>query len=92
MTKWEYSLQLRAGVRLYRDGEGKSYEKHGTVWELTRDCKQADGQSYCESVVVSSEVFEEDESAKQDALRKLSILRCPLEKPIDHVIRWMLDD
>ena len=93
MTKWKYSLEVREGVRLYRNVEGKpNGEREGRVWELIRTCKQEDGQTNSESVVVSAEVFNGDEAAKRDALRKLSIRRCPLEKPIDHVIRLMLDD
>lgn len=86
--KWEYTVQLHANdTRMYR-GIG---EQIGWTWAVTRSTTGTDGKSFNQSIVASPEVFETDEEAKRDALVKLSILRCPLERPLDHAIRWILD-
>ena len=54
--------------------------------------RRPDSAEFSQAVVISPEVFENEDDAKRDALEKLSILRCPLERPLDHAIRWMLDD
>ena len=87
--KWEYTVQFRmSDLRHYRNPDKTV---HGISWSLMRGFVLNNGSTLFESVVVSPEVFENEEDAKRDALEKLSILRCPIEKPIDHTIRWMLN-
>ncbi|MYE01564.1 MAG: hypothetical protein F4Y03_09825 [Alphaproteobacteria bacterium] len=91
---WEYRVQLKEDVRLYyRPQEQGGYvERRGTVWEVVRTTKPGDGSHYYQTVVCSPGVFEDDDEAKRDALEKLSMLRCPLGRPLDRAIKWMLDD
>ena len=86
---WEYTVQLMDGAVLYRGP--KTEVKTGIVWELQRSMKLPTGKSYTETVVSSAEVFQDGEVAKLDALEKLSILRCPIDRPVDVAIKWMLD-
>ena len=87
--EWEYTVQLTHDVRMY---VGDENPRHGSSWSLTRQTSTSDGKPFNQSIVVSAEVFDNDEEAKEDALRKLSILRCPLDQPLDKAIKWMLDD
>ena len=91
--EYEYTVQLRmVDRRVHTDPvNGGHVERVGVSWSLTRSCG-ADDQRYHQSIVSSPEVFECIEDANRDALEKLSMLRCPLERPIDHAIRWMLGD
>ena len=86
---WNYTVQLRDGVRLYRGPKGGV--KGGIVWDLMRETPTGDGKTFYHSIIASPDVFETDEEAKQDALEKLSMLRCPFDRPIDTAIKWMLD-
>lgn len=92
LHEWEYTIQLSHNVRVYRkDGQAELPPREGVTWELTKSCPRENGGTYFESIVVSPGVFRDDEEAKADALRMLSILRCPLERPLDKAIRWMLE-
>ena len=89
-AKWTYTIQLQTDeARIYGGEHGG--EKRGMTWSLTRSCKHRDGTTYWESIVSSPEVFDERNAALEDALRKLSILRCPLEQPLDYAIRDLLE-
>ena len=96
-STWEYTVQLMDGVRLYRQrplpGEHPLPDvRNGLVWELHRNITTADDKPYRQTLVASAEVFESTEDAKRDALEKLSMLRCPFDKPIDTAIKWILDN
>ena len=87
-TKWEYSIQIHGhDARIYADGQAR----YGTTWSLARNCDSAAGP-YTESIMTSPEVFDDAEAAKRDAVEKLSILRCPIETPIDRALHWMLSE
>lgn len=90
-TEWKYTVQLHDDVRLYRM-KGEYVEKRGIAWSLTRSCERSTGPTFHQSIVVSAEVFDDEEEAKHDALERLSMLRCPLELPVDRAIKWMLND
>ena len=88
--EWEYTVSISNGIRRYRrDDENKVRE--GLTWALVRSCPTEGGETFYHSIVESPEVFDTLDEAKQDALEKLSILRCPLNQPLDKAIRWMLD-
>ncbi|MCY3762647.1 MAG: hypothetical protein OXH50_15465 [Gemmatimonadetes bacterium] len=89
--KWDYAIQLLAGARLYRRPGGEDETVYGWTWALVRTSSNADGSSFTHSVIVSPEVFENDEEAKHDALEKLTILRCPIERPLDVAAKMMVD-
>ena len=88
-ANWEYTVQLQMNdLRQYRN---PSKAVAGVSWSIVRKFDRFDGSTHVESIVTSPEVFDNEEDAKQDALQKLSILRCPIEKPIDHTIRRLLN-
>ena len=89
-TKWEYTVQLHDDVRLYRM-KGEHVEKRGIAWSLTRSCERSNCHTFHQTIVVSAEIFDDEEEAKHDALERLSMLRCPIELPVDSAIKWMLD-
>ena len=70
-VEWEYTVQLSLSAM----GQ--------YLWKLTRTSRRPDSADFHEAVVISPEVFENEDDAKRDALKKLSILRCPLERPLD---------
>ncbi|MYB40395.1 hypothetical protein F4X86_03985 [Candidatus Saccharibacteria bacterium] len=86
-VKYEYVLQLREDVRRYVDGT----QHEGWAWELVQTARPGDRRHYY-SIVSSPGVFNDEDEAKQDALRKLSILRCPIDRPLDHAIKWHLEN
>lgn len=91
-TDWEYSVQIKRSVRLYWNPETKdNEERYGFEWSLTRSTPTEEGQTFFQSIVVSPEVFESVEEAKQNALDRLSMLRCPIDRPLDMSIKFILD-
>ena len=85
MQKWDYNIGLEDGVRIYNKCTPK--EQKGIVWNLQRTTKLHDGTPYSEHIITSVGVFEDTADAVHDALQKLSILRCPIERPIDVAIK-----
>ncbi|MYE83240.1 MAG: hypothetical protein F4X36_15670 [Gammaproteobacteria bacterium] len=83
-------MQIRHDLRLYRNQPGDVH-KRGLSWSLMRSCI-VNGERFSETIISSPEVFDDPEDAKRDALRKLSILRCPLDLPLDRAVKWILDD
>ena len=90
MSEWAYTIQLKDSVRLYWDREKGEYQKSGIAWYLSRTKPQKGKKDFTQSIVASPEVFDCDEDAKKDALEKLSVLRCPIEQPIDRTIKWIV--
>ena len=87
--EWEFCVQVRTNdARIYADNK----VRHGISWAVQRQTPMSNGEIYHESIVASPEVFESTEEAKDDALRKLSMLRCPLDRPLDKAIKWVLDE
>ena len=86
-VEYEYILQLREDVRRDMDGE----LREGWAWEIVRTAQPGDRRRYY-SIVSSPGVFDDEDEARQDALRKLSILRWPLDRPLDRAIKWHLDN
>ena len=90
---WEYQINLDC-VRITKIGSDEKY-REGWLWALSRSVPVMDPNgkktSYTESIVSGCEVFDSQEEAKKDALEKLSVLRCPIDKPIDRALKWMLD-
>lgn len=62
-------------------------------WALIRTRENGSGEADSEILMESHRFFEEHDTKKlrDDALRTLSILRCPISKPLDHVIKQLLD-
>lgn len=89
VPKWEYSIQISSGARLYL---GEDEPRYGLVWDLTRSNTSLGESPFRQAIVSSPEVFDDAEDAKQDAIVKLSKLSCPLERPIAHAVHWMLED
>ena len=87
MNNWKYIVHLIADVRLKRKNK-ETVE--GVSWELVRTCKSKKDRDYIESIVSSPSVFYSEEEAKKDALEKLSILRCPYDRPVDAGIKFIL--
>lgn len=94
MIKWNYDIQTSLNVRQWHSKtEGKDTQKKGFAWELFRWCKREDGSPpYRQALAASPEVFTELEDAKRDALEKLSMLGCPIEKPVAQGLRWIHED
>ena len=86
-VEYHYLLQLREDVRLYRDGK----QRAGWAWEVVQTHRPGD-KTYYRSIVASPGVFTDEDEAKQDALVCLSLLRCPLDRPLDRAIKWHLDN
>ena len=92
MSKWTYELQVCHDKRIYRGGPAGEKTMEGVTWSLDRWCKtdSPDLPEYRQSIVVSPEVFDSQDDALKDALEKLSMLRCPLERPLDEAICGLL--
>ena len=98
-VEWEFTVQLRNGVRDYKvpldrpelAGEYGYQERRGIVWSLSRSSLYEDGRVFHQGLVVSGGVFDNEEDAKRDALEKLTILRCPIDRPLDQAIKWITD-
>ena len=92
MTKWEYAICIKRGARLYHYDDKRSDVRRGLVWELVRHEPDPQGGEHLqtEAIMASPRVFEHEEHASRDALEKLSILRCPYDRPIDAAIKWLL--
>ncbi len=92
-TEWTYEVQLRMfDTRMYSGEEGGNAQQvTGISWSLERSCVGSNGKTYSQAIVSSPKVFANEEEAMEDALKKLSILRCPLEEPLNHAIRNLLD-
>ena len=84
----EYIVQIYRDARSIVRGNDTAMV-HGLAWHL---CKAADGDASGESIVASPAVFDIQQEAEADALAKLSKLRCPIDRPLDKAIRWMLND
>ena len=85
----EYCIQLRASCR-----PGNSHEdpKVGTSWTL--DHNFPDGRH--EVLFTSYEVFDDEDDAKRDAVKKLKPLICCHESPLNRAVKtlvdWMTDE
>ena len=85
---WHYVVELQAArLRKGADEEGDT----AIVWSLVRHCRTEDGKALHENIISSADTFLTEEEARRDALIRLSMLRCPIEKPVDHAIKWLLN-
>ena len=85
---WHYIVELQAA----RLKKGEEEEKDtAIVWSLIRHCRTEEGKGLHESIISSAGTFVTEEEARRDALIRLSMLRCPIEKPVDHAIKWLLN-
>lgn len=85
---WHYVVELQAArLRKGADEEGDA----AIVWSLVRHCRTGDGKGLHESIISSADTFLTEEEARRDALIRLSMLRCPIEKPVNHAIKWLLN-
>ena len=90
----EYRVQLRTSSRLVP----RQYEpKVGIAWEITRFIGQQEGEwPKSETLFVSSDVFDDEDGAKHDAVRTLKSLLCCDESPLRIAFRtaidWMVDE
>ena len=85
---WHYIVELQA-ARLKKDADEAG--DAAIVWSLVRHCRTEDGKGLHESIISSADTFVTEEEARRDALIRLSMLRCPIEKPVDHAIKWLLN-
>ena len=93
MREWKYKIQLMNDARrVHRPDTPELVTRTGVAWSLVRETRQSDNRDYLQTIITSPGVFGSDEEAKQDALRNLAILRCPIDRPIDAAIKWILDD
>lgn len=94
--EWEYAVQICHGIRNYKvpperpelDGGWSYHERRGMVWSLYRVTHE-EGDPFFQSLMVSPEVFDTQEEAERDALEKLSMLACPIERPVIQALRWL---
>ena len=85
---WHYRIALQAArPRKGPDEEGDT----AIVWSLVRHCCTKEGKGLHESIISSADTFVTEEEARRDALIRLSMLRCPIEKPVDHAIKWLIN-
>ena len=59
---------------------------------LAREHQGEEGRQYSQHIVASPEVFDSDEEAKEDAIRKLSALVAGTDTPVQGAIQCLLDD
>ena len=85
---WHYIVELQA-CRLKKDADEEG--DTAIVWSLVRHCRTEEGKRLQESIISSADTFVTEEEAMRDALIRLSMLRCPIEKPVDHAIKWLLN-
>ena len=91
-VEWNYTVQLKPDDRrTYADGKGGTVEAQGIGWYLSRTTPSVEGRPFSQNIVCSPDVFDHANDAKRDALEKLSMLRCPIDKPLDAAIKWMLE-
>lgn len=86
--QWTYRLEVVNDVQIYPGGE----KRLGAAWVLERARPADAGATHVEPIVASPEVFNSDREAKRDALEKLSVLACPLDRPLARVIKSLLDN
>lgn len=86
---WNYWIRIEPGLREFDESLTASLK--GYVWTLMRARKGVDHEDEGEEIASSSLVHDTEEMARRDALEKLSLLRCPIEQPLDRGIRWMLE-
>ena len=89
-----YHVQLRTSCRLV---PGQYEPKVGTAWEVTRFIGQREGEWLrSESLLVSPDVFDDEDDAKRDAVRTLESMFCcddsPLRIAFRTAIDWMVDE
>lgn len=93
MREWKYKIQLMNDERrVHRPDTPGLVTRTGVAWSLVRETRQSDNRDYLQTIITSPGVFESDEDAIQDALKKLAILRCPIDGPINAALKWVLDD
>ena len=84
--EWEYTVQLFGWSARRYLGDDEDKVRNGMSWSLCRS-----KGNFTQSIVVSPEVFENEEDAKADAVQKLAILLCPIEQPVAKALRWHLE-
>ena len=88
-SKWEYRVQIKNDMRLYRDPKSSTghKEKLGLSWSL---CRSAD--DHWEDIITSPEVFDEEGDAINDAIKTLSFLRCSIDCPLDNALDFVFNN
>ena len=81
---WRFEISIKVDCRKYL---GEDHAREGLAWTLDRIVGD-----YRQSIAASPNVFEHQEDAIQDAINKLSVLRCPIDAPLDCALKWMLDE
>ena len=88
-----FHVGLRASCRLLVTGA----IEHGIAWEINRYIGEQEGswQTH-ETLLVSKDVFDDEDDAKRDAVRTLESLGCCEESPLRLAFRtivdWMTDE